>query len=178
MDNISKIRGSIRAIASTGKGYGIYLAEVLEVSDQTCKVRVEGVTLSDVKLRATIDTSHSSQLLITPKKGSLILMADLSGGRLDNLAVFAFSEIEKVELNAPKIVFNSGKNDGMVKVNPLVKRLNAIEKDINSLKKVFSTWSPVLKDGGGALKLAATDWIGSSLSTTTKDDLENPNITH
>ncbi len=178
MDDLSKIRRSIKSIASTGSGYGIYLAEVLEVSGQTCSVRIDGITLSDVKLRAIINTKHQSQLLITPKVGSLILVADLSGGKFTDMVVFAFSEIEKVELTAPKIVLNGGKNEGTVKVQPLVDRLNALENDINSLKRIFTTWTPAPNDGGATLKTNIANWSASSLSITSKNNIENPDVLH
>lgn len=178
MNDLSKIRRSIKHIASTGGGHGISLAEVVALSEQTCSVRIDGITLSDVRLRATIDTNHQSQLLITPKVGSLILVADLSEGKLENLAVFAFSEIEKVELTTPKIVLNGGKNDGTVKINPLVERLNALETDINNLKKALAAWIPAPNDGGETLKTATTNWATATLKTSTKGDLENPNVLH
>lgn len=178
MNELSKIRRSIKSIASTGSGHGIYLAEVVALSGQTCSVRIDGITLSDVKLRATINANHQSQLLITPKVDSLILVADLSDGKLENLAVFAFSEIEKVELTTPKIVLNGGKNDGMVKINPLVERLNTLETDMNNLKEALAKWIPTPNDGGATLKTATTNWAISTLKTTTKGDLENPNVLH
>lgn len=178
MDNLSKIRRSIKSIASIGSGHGIYLAEVVAVSGQTCSVRIDSITLSSVRLRATINTNHQSQLLITPKVGSLILVADLSDGNLENLAAFAFSEIERVELTTSKIVLNGGKNDGTVKIQPLIDQLNALENDINKLKSAFSTWTPIPNDGGATLKTAATNWATSTLKTTTKGDLENPEVLH
>ncbi len=57
------------------------------------------------------------------------------------------------------------------KVQAELKRLAA---DVNNLKTIFSTWTPVVQDGGGALKIAAAgslgvpalpgSWAGSSVS--------------
>ena len=59
----------------------------------------------------------------------------------------------------------------------LTERLNIIEKDINKLKKVFSSsWTPVPQDGGAALKGAAASWAGATLTETQRSDYENEKV--
>jgi hypothetical protein len=57
-------------------------------------------------------------------------------------------------------------------------KLNSLEKDINSLKQVFTTWVTVPNDGGAALKAAAATWSGQQLTETKPTDLENKKIKH
>lgn len=66
----------------------------------------------------------------------------------------------------------------MVKAEQLAQRINAIEKDINTLKNVFSAWVTTPNDGGAALKLAAAAWAGSLLTLTQRSDYENGKVKH
>ena len=74
------------------------------------------------------------------------------------------------------ITFNGGSLNGLPKIDDLTNRLNIIEKDINSLKSMFSGWSPVPRDGGAALKGAVTSWASSTLTETKRADYENTEI--
>ena len=69
-----------------------------------------------------------------------------------------------------------GQMGGLVKVEELVKKLNAVEKDLNSLKQVFQGWVTVPQDGGAALKTAATTWATQQLTETQKSDIENEKV--
>lgn len=80
------------------------------------------------------------------------------------------------ELTKDGVVFNGGSLGGLVKVEELTDRLNTIENDINSLKQVFSMWTPTPQDGGGALKTTAMDWAKQTLRLTKRDDYENEKV--
>ena len=80
------------------------------------------------------------------------------------------------ELTKDGIVFNGGDLGGLVKVEELTKQINAIEKDINTLKNVFTGWATVPQDGGAALKTAATTWAGQTLTLTKRGDYENEKV--
>lgn len=80
------------------------------------------------------------------------------------------------ELTKDGIVFNGGDLGGLVKVEELTKQINAIEKDINTLKNVFTGWVTVPQDGGAALKTAATTWAGQTLTLTKRGDYENEKV--
>lgn len=62
-------------------------------------------------------------------------------------------------------------------LEPLVDKLNAIERDINNLRRQMGTWVATPQDGGAALKVAVSAWLTSSIVETKKPDLSNPNIT-
>lgn len=83
-----------------------------------------------------------------------------------------------VELTADGITLNGGKLGGVVKVEQLTERINAIEKDINTLKSIFSAWVAVPQDGGGALSIASSTWAGTPLTLTERSDYENEKVTH
>ena len=60
----------------------------------------------------------------------------------------------------------------------LTDRLNTIEKDINNLKSVMSSWVPVSQDGGAALKSAVTSWAGKQLTLSQRGDYEDEAVKH
>jgi len=177
MDPLSEIRKSIKGMSSKGGSFACFTAKVLRVNGDTCDVELEGMKLTDVRLRAVVN-GENSKILVTPKTESYVLVADLSGD-LSQLAVIGFSEVEKIEIDAnDKIIFNGGNNDGLVKIKELTNKLNNIEKDINNMKTAIAGWTPVSQDGGAALKTSLSDWFSSSLQITQKEDIEDTNITH
>lgn len=178
MDRSTEIRNAIKNIA--GGGGSVYvMGEVVSVESEICTVKIAGrLTVSDVRLNASAD-GNENNILAKPVKGSMVLMADLSGGELRDLVIIALSEIDTLTVKfAGDVVVNEGKNDGLVKVIELTQKLNAIEKDINNIKQVFKSWSPVVYDGGAALKAAATSWAGQALQETKQDDIEDKRIKH
>jgi hypothetical protein len=90
MDIYSKIKRSIQTISAEGRRQAyIYPAQVEAVSGRTCSVRIDdNLPVTDVRLRAVINT-NAEQVLLTPKVGSYVLVADLSGGNHRDLAVIA-----------------------------------------------------------------------------------------
>ena len=82
-------------------------------------------------------------------------------------------------LSKSAVTLNGGDFGGLVKVEDLTKRLNLIENDINELKNIFATgWVPVAQDGGAALKTAVSDWCGSILTPSKRNDYENTKVKH
>jgi hypothetical protein len=46
------------------------------------------------------------------------------------------------------------------------------------LKQAFSSWVPVVYDGGASLKAAAASWAAQRLTETQQKDIENELIKH
>ncbi len=83
------------------------------------------------------------------------------------------------ELTKEGIFLNGDSFGGMVKVAELTKKINGIEQDINNLKSLFASWTPVVQDGGAALKTAVcASWATSLLSLTQTNELENEKVKH
>jgi hypothetical protein len=76
------------------------------------------------------------------------------------------------------VIINTGVNGGMVKVSELTTKLNNLENDINDLKSIFSSWTPVPSDGGAALKLLLTPYYGQTLTPTAQSEIENTKVKH
>ena len=131
MDIYGKIAQAIKGITGAGQA-PIFPAKVKSVSGTTCTVVVDTLELTDVRLRAVVN-NEQEQFLVTPKAGSHVLVADLSGGNYRDLAVIAFSEVEKIEIStSAEVVFNGGENKGLVNIADLHSRLQALEQALNS----------------------------------------------
>jgi len=128
--------------------------------------------LNTVKLMAVVDDG----LLIEPVVGSsvkIIFSANLEA------FVCQYSEIENITIDAKtKIKFNDGSFGGLIKIEELVKKMNTIEQDMNTLKQAFASWVVTPADGALALKVLSTQWSSKSLSKTKVSELENTKITH
>ena len=178
MDKSKEIKEAIKSIVGV-PGMMFVMGKVESVGDETCSVKIaDRIVINDVRLNASAD-GNADNILIKPKVGSMVLMADLSGGELRSLVVISFSALESMTVKFEgEVVINGGENEGLVKVVELAEKLNAIENDINNLKSIFSSWVPVVYDGGASLKAAAASWAAQSLQTTSKKDIENPKIKH
>lgn len=179
MDKSKEIKEAIKSIVGV-PGMMFVMGKVESVGDETCSVKIaDRLVINDVRLNASAD-GNADNILIKPKVGSMVLMADLSGGELRSLVVISFSALDSMTVRFDgEVVINGGENEGLVKVKELTDKLNAIINDINSLKSVFKTgWTPMVYDGGAALKLAASSWYGSDLATISKEDIENDMIKH
>lgn len=177
MDTYAEIARAIKAITGGNGGTALFTAEVKSVEGETCTVLVGELEVPDVLLTPA-DEGVDGKLLITPKEGSQVTVADLSGGELRHLAVVHWGEVEKISLTADSIELNGGDNGGLVKIEALTDKINNIEKDINKLKQAFTTWVPVPQDGGASLKGGVASWAAQQLVQTQVSDLEDDKITH
>ena len=169
MNPLNEIRKSIASMSSGNGRAGLYTAKVLSADGETCCVDIDGLTASDVQLRAVVNGEESG-ILVTPKTGSHVTVADLSGD-LTRLVVIGFSEVEKVEING-------GHNGGLINIEDLVKRLNYIEDKIGTLMDIFNDWIVTPEDGGAALKLALAPWYIGQMRKTNREDIEDEKVKH
>lgn len=178
MDTYSEIAKALRQIVGRdGNSAPVFTGEVKSVEGETCTVLIGELEVPDVLLTPA-DDGKEGKLIITPKTGSMVTVADLSGGELRHLSVVQWGEVEKITLTADSIELNGGENGGLVNIQDLTDKLNNIEKDINSLKRAFTTWVPVPQDGGSSLKAGVASWAAQQLVQTQVSDLEDDKITH
>lgn len=177
MDTYAEIARAIKAMTGGNGGTALFTAEVKSVEGETCTVLIGELEVPDVLLTPA-DEGADGKLVITPKVGSQVTVADLSGGELRQLAVVHWGEVEKISLTADSIELNGGDNGGLVKIEALTDKINNIEKDINKLKQAFTTWVPVPQDGGSSLKSGVASWAAQQLVQTQVSDLEDDKITH
>ena len=163
MEPLSEIKENIRKIAGKQRQM-VFTAKVVSVDGDTCTVELEDtLKLTDVRLRAVIN-GENSKILVTPKNNSYVLVADLTGD-LSQLAVIGYSEVEKIEVDAnDKIIFNGGKNGGLVEIQELTDALNNLVAWCRSHTHTVEEGVAVEPSVGPA------DFV--------KDDYENKDITH
>ena len=183
MDKYRQIAELIQGFQRSGQVF--FPATVESVEGNTCTVNVDGLSISDVRLKVTNDTNDDT-VLFTPAKGSHVLVGSYSGDYSNLFVLYADSLSElfckigemslKFDLNGIEI--NEGKNEGLTKIVELVKKLNSLEKEINSLKSNLSTWVPVPQDGGASLKAKIASWASMQIVETKKADLEDVKVKH
>jgi hypothetical protein len=77
-------------------GQVFFHATVESVEGVTCTVKVDGLSISDVRLKATA-TKTENQVLLTPMAGSDVLVGSFSGD-FSNLFVLTADVIDAVEI--------------------------------------------------------------------------------
>ncbi len=150
-----------------------------------CTVEDGKLNYSGVKLSAVVN-GEGNKFYLFPKVGSVILVSPIHED-IKNLYVEAFSEIEEVNISVGDqnfkmtgagFVINNGLNGGLVKVDALLSKINALETSFNTLKQILSAWVPVPGDGGLVLKTAITAWAAQMMLSTQKTELENKQFKH
>lgn len=173
MDIYAKLRTQLQNLCQKGDAIEYFIAEVVSVeSDTTCTVKLEeDLNVSDVRLR-TVVNDEDSGILITPKVGSYVLVADLSGGKKVTMVTVMYSEIDK-------IVINGGKNDGLINICELTDKLNNLVDEVNALKDKFNGHTHTGTGyAGAALTINAPTSKASAATKFSKDDYEDTLITH
>lgn len=179
MDNLSSIRNSIRNMVGGTKGQSLFTAKVLSSDGETCCVDADGLVLSDVQLRAVVNGEESG-ILITPKTGSYVTVADLSGD-WTRMVVVGFSEVEKIEVNADdKIVFNGGGNHGLVNIEELKNNLNTLKTYVETMKMAVSKGLTSIGAGPSANGVTGRTAFETAMASQSIhfDDMEDTKITH
>lgn len=180
------IRTYIEAIARRATPVYIQVGTVKSVDEDKRTIEVEpfdeGSLFVDVPLQAISEGKKGAVLI--PKKDSAVIFALLDQ---NNAICLGFSEVDKilvaieeteVEITKDGVVVNGGENGGLAKIEEVVKKLNALEKEVNDLKIGFTTWVPVPQDGGAALKGGLASWAGKQMVQTKKTDLEDDKVKH
>ena len=153
-------------------------AEIVSVSGETCTIKIGELEITGVRLRAVIN-NNSEKILVTPKDGSHVLVADLSGGEFREFAVIAFSEVEKInikigattiDVDSNGIIFNGGSLDGMVKINELTNKLNLLVQAFNGHSHQVST------TGSASAQTGMTTSLTPTAQTFSAADYKNEKI--
>lgn len=168
MNEYSKLKNLLQGVGG-GKDITIYQGIVNRIDGCMCEVQIGNISIPDVRLRAS-ETDDDGEMLITPKVGTAVTIGSLSGD-LSQLVVLRVDHIES-------IVINGGKLGGLINIEQLTDKLNTIEDDINSLKNVMSSWTPVAQDGGASLKTSISTWSGQALTKSQRGDYEDETVKH
>lgn len=167
MNEIQDIKDAIKRIVGDMRTYSVMCTvSDINATNGICNCTpIDGsAILTGVKLNA----NSKDGFKLIPKNNSVVIVTLINK---TTGYVSMVSEVDEIHLNGTN-------QDGVVKVNSLVNRLNNLESSINALKTIFSSWVVVGGDGGAALKTLASAWYASQLVPTVKSDLENIKVKH
>ena len=202
---MNNIKETIRQLAQGGR-QSVSLVCTVDAVDKTartvdCTPLDESAPLLGVNLQA--NQAAKLGVVLFPRVGSYVAVAMLSGYSAG--VVVLTEDVESIEVNIndgtkltiteggislnvkdsitldiddSSAAFNGGKLGGLINVADLTSHLNTIEKDINNLKTVFSSWVPAPQDGGAALKGAVSSWAGQQLALSQRSDYEDDKVKH
>lgn len=168
MDPYRELREHLANIGG-GKATNLYQGVVTALSDITCEVSIDGLSIPDVRLRASTEVD-GAQIIVRPAVGSVVIVGSLTGD-LDHLVVLSMDRSEEV-------IINGGKLGGLIKVQELTQKLNALESEVNNLKQLFASWVPVKGDGGAVLRGLLGSWAGKRLTLSRREDYEDTKVKH
>lgn len=155
MDKYKELAELLKQVGGKNQPVNMTQGIVTKVSGALCDVRIGGITVPDVRLRAS-EIANSGELLIVPKVGTAVIVGSLSGD-LAQLAVLAVDCAEQV-------IINGGKLGGLVNIEPLTAK-------INELVQVFNQHTHTAPNG-------PTTPPTSFAKTLNKADYEDTKIKH
>lgn len=168
MDPYRELRELLAKIGG-GKATSLYQGVVTALSDITCEVSIDGLSIPDVRLRASTEVD-GAQIIVRPAVGSVVIVGSLTGD-LDHLVVLSMDRAEEV-------IINGGKLGGLIKVQEITQKLNALESEVNNLKQLLASWVPVKGDGGAVLRGLLGSWAGKRLTLSRREDYEDTKVKH
>lgn len=171
MPNVySEIKDKLQKLCQSNVS-ALILAKVKQVDNTTCTVVIDDLELSDVRLRAVVNKEESG-VVVTPKVGSMVMITDLSHGKMRDWAVIMYSEIDNISING-------GKNNGIINIQELTDKLNdLVDWCKNHTHDGVIT---AVSGGSGAPATGTPGNTGKPLTTPNefdKSDYEDEKITH
>jgi len=144
-----------------------FMAKVTSVNGMLCNVTDDGYEYYDVRLRAS-DNGNSNKTMAVPTVGSWVVVSRIKNS--DELFVSMISEVDEIFLRG-------GDFGGLVKIEELVNRLNAIEKAFNNLLNEYKLHVHTDPVSGTTTSMTPPSTQGL-ISETQRSDLENKNVNH
>lgn len=180
---MSQIASIIRSLA----GRSSSVLKVCEVTSLDrgartidCQPLDETAPILGASLQA--DSGGTQGLTLYPKVGSLVIVGLVEGTPLG--AVLLADELnvqigdQQISITREGITLNEGKLGGIIKIADLTSKINTLERELNTLKQVLTSWTPVPQDGGASLKASAASWAGRQLQLTRQSDYEDTKVKH
>ena len=142
--------------------------EVVAVEDLTCTVKIGDAEIEGVRLRASL-TGRDRQILTVPKVGSSVTLGCLTAD-LNNLVVLQVDEIEK-------IIVNGGELGGLIKIQELTDKINALVEAFNSHTHLLPAGA-VITSAGPSINPVTVPAITKKAAKLNKKDYEDETIKH
>jgi len=173
---------AIRTITKSMIKPDVVLGEVLsfDSSNWTVKIKLnQGATVDDVTIRSVLNDGESG-VFIEPKVGSYVLCS-LTDGKLENLKVLLFSEIENIELMpAKKMKLRGDDFGGLIKIEEIKTQLSKMTARIDLLYNAINAGTPATgaPDSGAALATSMKAVIAAVPPKEDFSNMENKNVEH
>jgi len=142
--------------------------EVVTVEDLTCTVKIGDAEIEGVRLRASL-TGRDRQILTVPKVGSCVTLGCLTAD-LNNLVILQVDEVEK-------IIVNGGELGGLIKIQELTDKINALVEAFNSHTHLLPAGA-VITSAGPSTNPVNVPAITKKAAKLNKKDYEDETIKH
>lgn len=143
MDKISQLKANLQKIVNANPNLPVD-GIVKSIQNDTCTVEVDGLELSDVRLKATADGSDT--LLIVPAVDSNVLLLS-SDGSIDNLTVIKTDKAEKIIYKENGLQVEIDSTDGKVSIKNDSISLIEVLQGLATLLKQFKVYTPAGPSG-------------------------------
>lgn len=125
--------------------------------------------------------THEGSILFESSNGSDWTLGFVNLGKLkivNSEGTTIVVDGANISIESDQITINGGDNKGLVKVQELTRKINALEADLNEIKSIFTIWTVLAGDGGLALKTAATSWASQAFVPTKENEIMNDKVKH
>ena len=178
MDDFAFPRALAKMISNFLRAHVLIDGIVTAINDNfTVDVTIQGVTYSNVPTKVLIDSQASIFEIPVVNTACLVKWRDGNRGLPQ---IDSFDQVDKLLINCTSLVeFNRGKNGGMVLVNPLVTKINALENLLNDLITKYNTHTHILalSSGTGTAAATVTTEPGTINPVTKASDIQSKVIT-
>jgi len=164
-DKIREIRNHIKEIAGKTP-VPLFVAEVITVADTDCIVKVGNVAFPDVHFFC--QETEAGNLLIKPQIGSMVMVADLSGGGLRDLHII---KTDKVDV----IIFGKGDHTTAF-ADVLKKELKKFSKRLDDVINALNQASP--DSSAGTFSSSLKPLLAKIIDKEDFSGIENDKIKH
>lgn len=161
MSRAGEIKEALRSIVLGRQGWQYFNAEVVSTNGETSTIKVGSLSLTGVRNAASAN-GDALNVKISPTAGSTVLVADLSGGEMRELAIIAYSKIDS-------IVLDGGSLGGLVKGMELKTQLDKMSARIDGIADALKNSATAAQDGGAVYKAA----IVAAIAGLDKEDFAN-----
>lgn len=175
-------------IRIVGKRIQLFSGVVKSVDSDamTCSVELTAAQGTEVQVVLNVVLENKAGMYCVPAVDAGCVVCLVDGGSVWELLkatgydrVYMKAGSKFIDITDSAVLLNGDGFGGLVKVQETADKIKALEQDLNTLKQVFTAWTPVSNDGGAALKTAATTWAGQLIMPlTSKNDLENTKVKH
>lgn len=142
--------------------------EVISIDGLTCTVKIGDAEIEGVRLRASL-TEREREILVVPKIGSSVTLGCLTAD-LNNPVVLQVDEVESITVNG-------GQLGGLIKIQELTDKINALVEAFNGHTHLIPTGG-VVTSAGPNINPVTVPAVTKKAAKLNKKDYEDDTIKH